>query len=472
MAKRTKQSVNIEQRQRAVTEINVDDFMNTRYREYALSTAYDRAIPDVRDGFKPTARKIVYTAIRRLKDKKRTISSFAGYVKAESKYEHGPASLEGNIVTLAQAFKQPIPYLQSLGQIGTFYAPYAGATRYVECTLGKAFDLLMKDNDLISERDKEGAKIEPEFYLPIVPTILLNVIPGIAVGVSSTILNRNPIEVCDAVLDYLHGEQLPADLKLTPYAKGLIGEWRLVNGIYEHHGFMEIVDDRHVYITGLPYSFTFDSYEAHLNSLLDADFIEGYENNSTKGNIKYILEFKPEVLRKAVEDDSLYHKLKMYCRMEKENITVINFDGKIVRYDNIGDLIMNFVDWRIEYYELRKQKQLSDIATQIKWLQDVIDFIELVKSEQIVLHKQSTKEVEAILDQHNIQHEVLKIAVSKLTTDQQKKHAAEIHELKGKHKTIAESDNCAVYIADVEELRDKLESMGYQREKVQHYTIA
>jgi DNA topoisomerase-2 len=470
MAKKS-QPLNIHQRKREVTPVSIDDFMNERYKNYALSSAYDRAIPDARDGLKASARKIVFIAVKRLKDKSRTIESFAGYVKAESKYEHGMTSLEGNITTLAQDFKQSIPYLTSLGQIGTFYSPFAGASRYVEITLSDAFELLMKDNDLVNEQWKEGVKVEPEFYLPIVPTVLLNGIQGIAVGVSSKIINRNPIEICDVVIDYLEGYKLQSDLNITPYAKGLLGEWRLVNGIYEHHGFMEVINDCTVEITGLPYSTTYNDYESMLNRLIEEDYILGYTDNSAHGKMQYVIHFNKQKLAKYIAEDSLYHKLKMYCRMERENLTVINFDGQIVRYGNIADLIMNFVDWRLSYYEIRKQKQLADIREKIDWLEDVIKFIELVKSETIVLHKQTSAEVIDILNDNSINNEVLKLPVSKLTTDQQLKHTAEIIELKKLYVEIENSDNRTTYSNDVKELRSKLLAAGYEATDVEHYII-
>lgn len=453
------------------TEVSIPKFLNGRYREYALSTVFDRAIPDVRDGLKPTARKILYVALNRLKNgKTMKIDALAGYVLAESKYEHGIASLVGNITNLAQDFKQSIPYIAPAGQIGTFYSPYAGASRYVGVKLSSAFDILMSDNDLLPDRYQEGMKIEPQFYLPIVPTILLNVIQGIAVGFSSNIVNRNPIEVCEAVKRAIVGDDL-SELKLTPYYKGLQGEWRLVNGQFEHHGFMEVIDDTTVHITAIPANQTFDSYENHLNSLIDCDYIESWTDYTKKDKILYVLKFKHSKLAEEIAKDALYHRLQMYTRVPKENITVIDFDGNVRRYWNVGELVTNFVNWRLGYYELRRQKLIDDLTKDIAWYEAVSKFIQLVIDEVIVLHKMTTKEVKTILDEHEITHEVLKIAISKLTKDEQKSLADKIKEAKKALKELAKANVREWFYNDVNELQTQLEAMGYELPFVREVTI-
>lgn len=453
------------------TETTLPAFLNGRYRAYALSTVFDRAIPDVRDGLKPTARKILYVALNRLKNgKTMKIDALAGYVLAESKYEHGIASLVGNITNLAQDFKQSIPYIAPAGQIGTFYSPYAGASRYVGVKLSSAFDILMSDNNLLPDRYQEGVKIEPQFYLPIVPTILLNVIQGIAVGFSSNIINRNPIEVCEAVKLAIKGEDL-TDLKLTPYYKGLQGEWRLVNGQFEHHGFMSVIDDTTVHITAIPANQTFDSYENHLNSLIECDYIESWTDYTKKDKILYVLKFNKAKLANELAKDSLYYRLQMYTRMPKENITVIDFDGKVKRYWNIGELVTNFVNWRLTYYELRRQKLISDLQADIKWYEAVSAFIELVINETIVLHKMTTAVVKSILDEHDITHEVLKIAISKLTKDEQKSLADKIKAAKKSLKELVKANVKEWFYNDVDALQKQLDIMGYKIPYVREIVI-
>ena len=161
----------------------------------------------------------------------------------------------------------------------------------------------------------------------------------------------------------------------------------------------------------------------------------------------------------------------MFCRIERDNLTVIDFDDKIRRYKTVGSLIMRFVEWRLQFYEIRKQKRLEDIRTTIQWYEDIMKFIQLVLDEVIVLHKMTTKQVKAILDEHSINHKVLEIAVSRLTQDEQKKLKAKIVELKKEYKIVERSDNRDTYRADVEALIEKLREHGYEEAEVRHVTI-
>ena len=249
------------------------------------------------------------------------------------------------------------------------------------------------------------------------------------------------------------------------------GEWRLVNGQFEHHGFMEVIDDTTVHITAIPANQTFDSYENHLNSLIDCDYIESWTDYTKKDKILYVLKFKRSKLAEEIAKDSLYHRLQMYTRVPKENITVIDFDGNVRRYWNVGELVTNFVNWRLGYYELRRQKLIDDLTKDIAWYEAVSKFIQLVIDEVIVLHKMTTKDVTAILDKHEITHEVLKIAISKLTKDEQKLLADKIKEAKKSLKELAKANVREWFYNDVNELQTQLEAMGYELPFVREVTI-
>lgn len=205
--------------------------------------------------------------------------------------------------------------------------------------------------------------------------------------------------------------------------------------------------------------------------LLDRDVIESWTNYSKKNDILYEIKFTKAKLAELLEKDSLYWTLAMYCRIERDNLTVIDFDDKIRRYKTVGALIMNFVDWRLQFYEVRKQKRLDDIVNTITWYEDIKEFIQLILDETIVLHKMTTKAIKDILTERSISHKVLDIAVSKLTKDEQKKLTAKINELKQEFIDVEKADNRETYRADVIALRDKLYEHGYEEAEVRHVTL-
>ena len=128
-----------------------------------------------------------------------------GRVASEAFYHHGNTSLEGAMVTMSQKFKNSLPLLEGIGQFGSLRSPSAGAPRYISAKLHPNFRLIYKDFELLENRIEEGQEIEPEYFLPIVPTIILNGSSGIAVGFATNILNRNPKTVIKACLALLNG---------------------------------------------------------------------------------------------------------------------------------------------------------------------------------------------------------------------------------------------------------------------------
>jgi DNA topoisomerase-2 len=152
----------------------VTDYLDTEYLSYAKYVVENRAIPSVIDGFKPTQRKIIFTANRAWKngtEKPFKIFQLSGKVAVESFYHHGNASLDAAIIGMAQSFKNSLPLLEEIGQFGSLRSPEAGAPRYISTKLSKNFRLLYKDFELLTPRMEEGNEIEPEYFLPIIPTI-------------------------------------------------------------------------------------------------------------------------------------------------------------------------------------------------------------------------------------------------------------------------------------------------------------
>ena len=172
----------------------ISEFLSQEYKEFSLYTIENRAIPSVIDGFKPTHRKIIHVSNSIWKtgnEKPLKVFQLAGKVASDAFYHHGNSSLESAIITSAQSFKNNLPLLEEIGQFGSLRSPEPAAARYIGTKLHNNFKLLYKDSELLTFREEEGEFIEPHFFLPIIPTVLVNGSSGIAVGFSSNILNRN-----------------------------------------------------------------------------------------------------------------------------------------------------------------------------------------------------------------------------------------------------------------------------------------
>ncbi len=449
--------------------ITIPDLLNTDYLEYAKYVVHSRALPYLADGFKPTQRKIIYTALKRAKDNV-NVSAFSGYIKAEAAYHHADSSLDGQIVNLAQDFKCAMPYFEREGQFGSVYDPTHAATRYLEIRLSKAFELLFLDNDLIKRQWEEGKEKEPEVYLPILPTVLFNSIPGIGVGFSFGSTNRNPLEVAQATLDHLKGKKLDTSKPFQPCIHGLTGKWiwQSKHSKWEHHGFMQVMNTTTVEVTGLALGHTYDSYESHLNSLLEKDYIVDWSNYSNRGAIKYELKFTRKGLQEAIAQDNLYHVLKMYSIVEKDNFTVINSDGKPHRYENDVEVLIDFVNWRRTIYTNRKALQVSKLTKRRDLANEIIRFIEAVNSGKIKLDKMESKaSLISLLESMDFVQakELSEIKVYKLTVDEIAKLKNDIEEIKKRLLYFQETSEIDLYITDVKNLIKQLKAEGFKRQE-------
>jgi DNA gyrase/topoisomerase IV subunit A len=445
----------------------VDQFMQSDYVDYAKYSIFERAIPSLTDGFKPTARKIMHIALKHAKKKSMKVAALGGYVMAEGKYQHGDTSLLGGITAMAQKFNQSLPYLNDEGQYGSVYSPFAGAPRYLETSIANTFDLLFKDNDILNYQQVEGAQVEPKTYYPIIPTVLLNAQEGIAVGYRTKITNRNPHEILDAVQYYLKHNELDTNITFEPYVNGLIGHWRTFNDRYEHHGNMEVSNDTTVYVTGLAYGNTFESYEQHLNYLINVQVIKEWHSETDEHNaIKYKIVFSKESLAWQLKHDALYKTLKMWSIVSKDTLTLIDIDGSIRTFDSVAQIIKIFVDWRLTIYNQRKINLIAKLTDDKNKQLDIIKFITLITDNIIVLHKLNKKVLTKILREHDLHADLINISIYNLTlsgiTDAEHKLATINEQLEYATNTTAKQ----MYTAELAELESKLPEL-----MATHYTL-
>lgn len=358
----------------------VTDFLNTEVREYSMDVIENRAIPSVIDGLKPTARKCVYIADkiwRTGNEKSMKVFQFVGKMAADAYYHHGDMSANSVVTGMGQKFKNSLPLLEGIGQYGTLRSTTAGAPRYISTKLSHNFRLLYKDFELLENQVDEGVEIEPKFFLPIVPTVILNGSSGIAVGFASNVLNRNPKDVVQACIDCLNGKKIK---ELKPWFSEFNGEWTRdsenrnkwwCKGIYE-------VVKNDVHVTELPPEWTFEKYESYLDDLVDKKVIRDYENNSSSG-VDYTLKFKKDDLQRLIDGGKLESTLKIGTSYT-ENLTTLDENGKLMIFDCVEDIVKYFVGFRLGYYQKRKDyliwkygEELREMCFRAKFIKSIID---------------------------------------------------------------------------------------------------
>ena len=372
---------------------SITQFLSQEYKEFALYSIEGRAIPSVIDGFKPTQRKVIHVASNVWKtgtEKAIKVFQLSGKVASDAFYHHGDMSLSNAIINLAQKFKNNAPLLEEDGQFGSLRSPQAGAPRYIGTKLSPYFKLIYKDFDLLNYKEEEGETIEPHFFLPIIPTVLINGGSGIAVGFASNILNRDIKEIIESCQKLLLGKNINT---IKPHLNGFLGEYIqdkenpkkwLIRGKFQR------VNTSTVKITELPPSLTYEKYEEILDKLVETKDIVSYDDNC-KDNIDYTIKFTRADLEK-LDDEKLIKLLKLE-ESETENLTTLDEFGKLKIFDNVEDIIKYFVSFRLTYYQKRKDFMLDKMQHELKVLGNRGKFIKLILDGKIVVNNKLKEEI-------------------------------------------------------------------------------
>ena len=365
------------------------------------------------------------------------------------------------MVGMAQKFKNSLPLLEGVGQFGSLRSPAAGAPRYISAKLHPNFRLLYQDFDLLENKIEEGEKIEPAFFLPIVPTVILNGTSGIAVGFATNILNRNPKDVVDACISTLNNKKMKV---LAPWIQEFKGTFirDLENPkTWKIKGQYQIINTTTVKITAIPPNYTYERYEEILNLLQEKGIITSYDDNSSE-TIEYILKFRRSVLNSLVSSEGKLERTLRLNTQETENLTTLDENGKLKIFDKAEDIVKHFVDVRLGWYQTRKdylidktEKQLSLVTNKARFIKDIIDGklkINNVPKEKIVTYLKTN----AYDTVHGSYDYLLSMAIHSLTKERYEKLLLEKEGCIIALKTLKATDPKEMYLTDLKKLKQSI----------------
>ena len=379
----------------------ITEFLSNEYKEFALYSIEGRAIPSVIDGFKPTQRKIIHIASQVWKsgsEKNLKVFQLSGKVASDAFYHHGDMSLSNAIINLAQKFKNNAPLLEEDGQFGSLRSPQAGAPRYIGTKLSPNFKLIYKDFELLEYKEEEGETIEPKFFLPVIPTVLINGGSGIAVGFASNILNRDIKDIIDACIKYLGGKTIGT---LKPGLNRFLGDFtqdQTLSKKWIIRGKFQKINTNTIKIIELPPSMTYEKYEEVLDRLVESKDIVSYEDNC-KDNIDYTIKFTRTQLEN-LSDESIFKLLKLE-ESETENFNTLDEFGKLKIFESAEEILKYFVDFRLIYYEKRKEYQLQTLLHELRVLGNRGKFIKLILDGKLVVNNTPKSEIISQIEQNN-----------------------------------------------------------------------
>ena len=374
--------------------MKISEFFN---KDYVDQASYDnlRKIASLIDGQKNASRKILYTILEKNVKEKIKVSQLGSKVAEFAEYLHG--NLDGVIVNLGQDFPgtNNIPLLQKKGNFGTRFSQEASASRYIY-TYGtdKFFEIFKKeDTAILKHQFFEGQQIEPMFYVPSLPILLINGSEGVSSGFAQKILPRNPEKIKQYITNTLSGKSTRGDV-FTPYYEGFKGEitqgdnpaqW-LISGVIKRIGINKVE------ILEVPIGYDLKSYISVLDDLEDRKVIQSYRDKSEDDKFSFEVTIPSKSL-KEWSDEEVLSQLKLVKKVT-ENYTVIDENNKIQVFDTAKEIVDKYISIKLEYMTKRKEYLIDKLKTEIEFDYSKYLFIKMIVENKLVVAKRKKEQIE------------------------------------------------------------------------------
>jgi DNA topoisomerase II len=449
----------------------IKTFLNNEVKDYAQYVIRTRAMPNIMDGLRVGARKIIWAALTGDLSKKTKPVKMPSLIGDTMKlhYNHGDASLMNTIIQLCSKHIYKYAPLEVIGQIGSLRVPKCDtAPRYLHIKQSPYIDLFKIDSELFELEVEDGEKLEPKYFLPILPIALMWRTNSPGFGFSFRSFSYSVDSIIDNCIKSISQGSCNSDtdeIPLVPVVAGIDTEnmvWNAnKNSWYNIGSYIMNHDNDTILITDLPYDVNFEKFEEHLQLLIDRNYIVAFTDLSIDGKIKYLIQFAKGRLKLLSQDKwKFYQNLKLYSKVKQDTLNLIDEDGKtILFFDSPYVLIDTFVKKRLKFYDKRKIKTISVLKAEIQDLTNKIKFINLVTSDTLIINKRKIVDIKKELDSYTLPYNVLKLNIDKLTIDEIKDMESEIKELQAKLDYIINTPIQEMYILDLIDLKTKLSAI-------------
>ena len=370
-----------------VKQLEITDFIHKDLVNFSLADL-KRSIAHVADGLKPSQRKVMYSCFQKNLRDEMKVAQLAAYVAEKSAYHHGEVSLAETIVKLANDYvgSNNINLLEPCGQFGTrlMGGKDASQTRYIFTRLSgntrKIYD--PRDDAVLNYLDDDGRLIEPEYYMPILPMVLVNGTEGIGTGFSCYIPPFNPEVIKANMLRILGGEN-PLDMK--PWFKGFKGKvYKDEGGLWVTEGVWKDTGSR-LKITELPPGRWTQDYKEYLDTLVEKKVITSFTNNSTTEDVDF------EIFGYTGKD--MVKELKLRKTFHVSNMHLFHPTKGICKYEKPEDILQDFMKLRREYYDKRKEYLIRVLETKATMCEYKSRFVTMVINGDIVVFRRKKQDL-------------------------------------------------------------------------------
>lgn len=393
-----------------IAPLLIQDEMRNCYLDYAMSVIVGRALPDVRDGFKPVHRRVLFAMHMLNNYHNRPYLKSARIVgDVIGKYHpHGDSAVYGALVRLAQDFSMRYPIIDGQGNFGSIDGDNAAAMRYTEARMQKL------TNDMLGDIDKEtvdwqdnydGSLQEPTVMPTKIPNLLINGSAGIAVGMATNIPPHNLTEVMDGLLALIDDSTITVHdlIKIIPgpdfpTSGSIIGTAGIQQAYHTGKGVIQIRakadveigknDREKIVITELPYQVNKAKLIEKIAELVTEKAIEGISDirdESSREGIRVVIDIKRGE-QGSVILNRLYKQTQMQVSFGIIFLSIYNGQPKVM---DLKEMLQCFIEHRREIvvrrttYELKKAKERAHILEGLKIAVENIDeIVELIKKSE------------------------------------------------------------------------------------------
>jgi DNA topoisomerase-2 len=385
----------------------------------------DRSIPNLMDGLKISLRKILFSAFKKNLKSEIKVAQFSGYVSEHSGYHHGEASLNAAIVGMAQNFvgSNNINLFEPNGQMGSRLkgGKDSASERYIFTQLNKLTRLIYRpeDDNTLTYLDDDGQSVEPIYYVPIIPMVLVNGTKGIGTGFSTEIMCYNTVQIIAYLRHKLMEASAPAPT-IEPFYKNFRGAIRRVgDSKYLFKGCYTILDDKKVRITELPIGIWTDDYKIFLENLIEppagskdkdkdsatnaAPIVKEYNDMSTDTHVDITVTMAANIIKaygeKVIEYDCtmLEKVLGLYATQSTTNMNLFDANEKLIKYSNAEEIADSYSVTRLAFYGKRKEALIAALRKELMVLSNRARYITELLEDTIDLRRKTNKQLVELL---------------------------------------------------------------------------
>jgi DNA topoisomerase-2 len=435
----------------------------------------ERSLPSAIDGLKISQRKIMFSCFKRKLTSEIRVAQLAGYVSEHAAYHHGETSLQGAIVGLAQRFvgSNNVNLLQPNGQFGTRIqgGKDCASARYIHTELAPAAYKIFRTEDapVLQYRDDDGVAIEPVFYVPIIPLVLVNGAEGIGTGFSTCIPCFDPLDVLDNTRRHALGERL---VEMAPKYRGFKGTIDPVTNSaadggaptkrWKSSGIVNRVSEKSLEIVELPIGTWTEDYKTFLEAeVARSDVLKSVDSHYTERDVKFILRYATAADALAAMESNALKLTTSPKNLWMTNVHLFCAGSVVTKYDDLCDIIAAHGRVRLDTYNKRRAHQIGELEKLVAKLGAKARFVREVIEGRVVLLGRKRMELEAQLfadgypDLAGLDY-LVQMPISSLTQERREQlereaaaKAAELEAMRG----VTATD---MWLSELDELRAEL----------------